>query len=219
MTDREGAGFDPERKMQFLYQLRQKGVMDKRVLTAMERVDRGAFVRGHFAARAYEDMPLPISSGQTISQPSVVGLMTQALNVQPRDTVLEVGTGSGYQAAILSHLARRVYTIDRHRNLTRAAEIAFTKQGLVNITVLTRDGSFGLPDQGPFDRILVTAAAEDPPGPLMQQLKIGGVMVVPVGQSDTVQSLIKVTRHETGYDYEELMPVRFVPLIEGTARE
>lgn len=213
------AGFDPERKMEFLYHLRQKGVMDKRVLTAMERVDRGAFVRGHFAARAYEDMPLPISSGQTISQPSVVGLMTQALDVQPRDTVLEVGTGSGYQAAILSHLARRIYTIDRHRNLTREAEIVFTKLGLVNITVLTRDGSFGLPDQGPFDRILVTAAAEDPPGPLLQQLKVGGIMVVPVGQSDTVQSLIKVTRLEAGFDYEELMPVRFVPLIEGTARE
>lgn len=221
MTDDapENAGFNPERKMQFLYHLRQKGVMDKRVLTAMERVDRGAFVRGHFAARAYEDMPLPIGSGQTISQPSVVGLMTQALDVQPRDTVLEIGTGSGYQAAILSHLARRVYTIDRHRNLTREAEIVFTRMGLVNITVLTRDGSFGLPDQGPFDRILVTAAAEDPPGPLLQQLKVGGVMVVPVGQSDTVQSLIKVTRLESGFDYEELMPVRFVPLIEGTARE
>lgn len=205
--------------MQFLYQLRQKGVMDKRVLTAMERVDRGAFVRGHFAARAYDDMPLPIGSGQTISQPSVVGLMTQALNVQPRDTVLEVGTGSGYQAAILSHLARRVYTIDRHRNLTREAELVFTRLGMANITVLTRDGSFGMPDQAPFDRILVTAAAEDPPGPLLQQLKIGGVMVVPVGQSDTVQSLIKVSRLETGFDYEELMPVRFVPLVEGTARE
>lgn len=211
--------FDPEQKMQFLFHLRNKGVMDNRVLTAMERVDRGDFVRGHFATRAYEDMPLPINSGQTISQPSVVGLMTQALNVQPRDTVLEIGTGSGYQAAILSHLARRVYTIDRHRNLTREAEVVFTRLGLPNITVLTRDGSFGLPDQGPFDRILVTAAAEDPPGPLMQQLKVGGIMVVPVGQSDTLQSLIKVTRLETGYDYEELMPVRFVPLIEGTARE
>ncbi|MBL4629407.1 MAG: protein-L-isoaspartate(D-aspartate) O-methyltransferase [Roseicyclus sp.] len=214
-----GKGFNPEQKMQFLFHLRQKGVINTRVLTAMERVDRGIFVRGHFAARAYEDMPLPIGSGQTISQPSIVGLMTQALDVQPRDTVLEIGTGSGYQAAILSHLARRVYTIDRHRNLTREAEIVFTKLGLVNITVLTRDGSFGLPDQGPFDRILVTAAAEDPPGPLLQQLKVGGVMVVPVGQSDTVQSLIKVTRSEAGFDYEEFMPVRFVPLIEGIARE
>jgi protein-L-isoaspartate(D-aspartate) O-methyltransferase len=210
---------DAERKMQFLFQLRQKGVTDARVLQAMEKVDRGAFVRGHFADRAYEDMPLPISCGQTISQPSVVGLMTQALGVEPRDTVLEVGTGSGYQAAVLSHLARRVYTIDRHRGLTRAAEVLFTRLGYSNITVLTGDGSFGLPDQGPFDRILVTAAAEDPPGPLLKQLKPGGVMVVPVGQSDTVQSLIRATRTGEGFDYEEILPVRFVPLVEGVAED
>jgi protein-L-isoaspartate(D-aspartate) O-methyltransferase len=210
---------DAERKMQFLFQLRQKGVTDARVLTAMENVDRGDYVRGHFADRAYEDMPLPIASGQTISQPSVVGLMTQALSVQPRDTVLEVGTGSGYQAAILAQLARRVYTIDRHRNLTREAELIFTRQGLANITIITGDGCFGLPEQGPFDRILVTAAAEDPPGPLLQQLKAGGIMVVPVGQSDAVQSLIKVTRTEQGFDYDEIMPVRFVPLMEGLAKD
>ncbi|MEQ8368573.1 MAG: protein-L-isoaspartate(D-aspartate) O-methyltransferase [Roseicyclus sp.] len=211
---------DATRKMQFLFQLRSKGVTDARVLKAMEMIDRGAFVRGHFASRAYEDMPLPIASGQTISQPSVVGLMTQALDVQPRDTVLEIGTGSGYQAAILSQLARRVYTIDRFRNLTREAEIVFTKMGLSNITVLTGDGSFGLPDQGPFDRILVTAAAEDPPGPLLAQLKPGGVMVVPVGQSDAVQSLIKVTRDANGtLDYHELLPVRFVPLVEGLPKD
>jgi len=203
------------RKMQFLFQLRQKGVTDTRVLQAMERVDRGLFVKGHFADRAYEDMPLPISCGQTISQPSVVGLMSQALEVQPRDTVLEIGTGSGYQAAVLSQLARRVYTIDRHRDLTRAAELLFTRGGFSNITVLTGDGSFGLPDQAPFDRILVTAAAEDPPGPLLAQLKVGGVMVVPVGQSDAVQSLVRVRRTETGYDYDQLLPVRFVPLVEG----
>jgi protein-L-isoaspartate(D-aspartate) O-methyltransferase len=209
------------RKMQFLFQLRSKGVTDARVLEAMERIDRGDFVKGHFEALAYEDMPLPIASGQTISQPSVVGLMTQALEVQPRDTVLEIGTGSGYQAAILSQLARRVYTIDRHRTLTREAEERFTRLGLTNITVLTGDGSFGLPDQGPFDRILVTAAAEDPPGPLLRQLKPGGVMVVPVGQSDSVQSLIKVTRRAdgSGFDYDELLPVRFVPLIDGLPRE
>jgi len=205
--------------MQFLFQLRSKGVTDGRVLAAMEKVDRGAFVRGHFSTRAYEDMPLPISCGQTISQPSVVGLMSQALGVQPRETVLEVGTGSGYQAAVLSHLARRVYTIDRFRDLTRAAEILFTKMGLVNVTTITGDGCFGLPDQGPFDRILVTAAAEDPPGPLLAQLKEGGVMVLPVGQSDHVQSLIKVTRTPEGLTYDELLPVRFVPLVEGLPRE
>jgi len=210
---------DAEEKMQFLFALRSKGVTNARVLGAMEQVDRGAFVRGHFADRAYDDMPLPIACGQTISQPSVVGLMTQALDVQPRDKVLEVGTGSGYQAAILSHLARRVYTIDRHRTLTRAAEALFDQMGLHNITVISGDGCFGLPDQGPFDRILVTAAAEDPPGPLLAQLKLGGIMVVPVGQSDTLQGLIKVTRTAEGLQYDELLPVRFVPLIEGMAQD
>ncbi|MFN4153691.1 MAG: protein-L-isoaspartate(D-aspartate) O-methyltransferase [Paracoccaceae bacterium] len=210
---------DAERKMRFLFGLRSRGVTEARVLTAMERVDRGLFVRGHFADRAYDDMPLPIACGQTISQPSVVGLMTQALSVQPRDTVLEIGTGSGYQAAILAHLARRVYTVDRHRRLVREAQGVFQSLGLVNITAFTADGSHGLPDQAPFDRIIVTAAAEDPPGPLLAQLKVGGIMVLPVGQSDTVQSLIKVTRGISGYDYEELRPVRFVPLIEGLGAE
>jgi protein-L-isoaspartate(D-aspartate) O-methyltransferase len=208
-----------ERKMRFLFALRSRGVTDARVLSAMERVDRGRFVKGLFAERAYEDMPLPIACGQTISQPSVVGLMTQALQVQPRDTVLEVGTGSGYQAAILSLLARRVYTVDRHRRLVRESSELFRDLGLVNIVAMTGDGSFGLPDQAPFDRIIVTAAAEDPPGPLLAQLKIGGIMVLPVGQSDTVQSLIKVTRSADGYEYEELRPVRFVPLVEGLGNE
>ena len=208
-----------ERKMRFLYALRSKGVTDTRVLTAMEKIDRGAFVTGLFADRAYEDMPLPIACGQTISQPSVVGLMTQALEVGPRDKVLEVGTGSGYQAAILSLLARRVYTIDRHRRLVREAEGVFGRLGLTNITAIAGDGSHGLPDQAPFDRIIVTAAAEDPPGPLLAQLREGGIMVLPVGQSDTVQSLIKVTRRSHGYDYDELRPVRFVPLVEGLAQD
>ena len=208
-----------QRKMQFLFALRSKGVTDKRVLQAMEKIDRGPFVRGLFAERAYEDMPLPIACGQTISQPSVVALMTEALEVTPRDKVLEVGTGSGYQAAILSQLARRVYTVDRHRRLVREASEIFRELDLTNITAMTADGSFGLPEQAPFDRILVTAAAEDPPGPLLAQLKIGGIMVVPVGQSDAVQSLIKVTRSEAGFDYDELRPVRFVPLLEGLGKD
>ena len=216
MTDPDALA---ERKMQFLFSLRSRGVTDPAVLGAMEAVDRGLFVRGLFAERAYEDTPLPIACGQTISQPSIVGLMTQALEVSPRDKVLEVGTGSGYQAAILAQLARRVYTVDRHKRLVQGARGAFEALGIVNITSLIGDGSFGLPDQAPFDRIIVTAAAEDPPGPLLAQLKIGGIMVVPVGQSDAVQSLIRVRRSESGFDYDELRAVRFVPLLEGVARE
>ncbi len=211
---------DPaETKMQFLFHLRSRGVTDARVLTAMERTDRAGFVTGLFAAKAYDDMPLPISCGQTISQPSVVGLMTQALEVSDRDKVLEVGTGSGYQAAILSRLARRVYTVDRYKRLVGEARARFEALDLTNITALTGDGCFGLPEQAPFDRILVTAAAEDPPGPLLAQLRIGGIMVLPVGQSDAVQSLIRVRKGEDGYDYEELRPVRFVPLVEGLGQD
>ncbi|MEL7183882.1 MAG: protein-L-isoaspartate(D-aspartate) O-methyltransferase [Pseudomonadota bacterium] len=201
--------------MRLLVTLRSRGVVDARVLVAMEKVDRAAFVSDTFKDQAYEDLPLPIASGQTISQPSVVGLMTQALGVAPRDKVLEVGTGTGYQAAILARLSRRVYTVERHRGLARAATEIHKQLNLTNVTVISGDGSRGLPEQAPFDRILVTAAAEDPPGPLLSQLREGGSMVVPVGVSDAVQTLIKVTRGPDGYEYEELMPVRFVPLVEG----
>jgi protein-L-isoaspartate(D-aspartate) O-methyltransferase len=206
-----------ETQMQFLYTLRSRGVTDSRVLEAMEKVDRGLFVQGLFADRAYEDRPLPIPCGQTISQPSVVGLMTQALEVQPRDKVLEIGTGSGYQAAILSHLARRVYSVERHRELSIAARKIIDGLGLVNVTIITGDGSLGLPDQAPFDRILLTAAPEDPPANLLAQLREGGIMVLPVGQSDAVQSLIKVRKTADGLEYTELCEVRFVPLVEGIA--
>ncbi len=210
---------DAEHQMRFLYALRARGVTDARVLTAMEKIDRGIFVRGHFAGHAYEDTPLPIACGQTISQPSVVGLMTQALDVHPRHKVLEVGTGSGYQAAILSQLARRVYTVERHRTLVREARRLFDELGLTNVTALSADGSLGLPDQAPFDRILVTAAAEDPPPALLAQLRDGGIMVVPVGQSDAVQTLIRVRRTGSGYDYDEMRAVRFVPLVEGLGND
>ncbi len=212
-------GPSAETTMQFLFALRSRGVTDARVLAAMEQIDRGQFVKGLFAKRAYEDTPLPIACGQTISQPSVVGLMTQALEVRPRDTVLEIGTGSGYQAAILSKLARRVYTVERHKRLVRETGQLFRDLGLTNVTAMLSDGSFGLPEQAPFDRIIVTAAAEDPPGPLLAQLKIGGIMVLPVGQSDAVQTLIRVRRTEAGLDYDELLPVRFVPLLEGLGKE
>lgn len=205
--------------MQFLFALRSKGVTDARVLTAMEQVDRALFLKGLFKDRAYEDMPLPIACGQTISQPSIVGLMTQALDVQPRHKVLEVGTGSGYQAAILSKLARRVYSVDRFKRLVTDAQALFNALNISNITAITADGSHGLSDQAPFDRILLTAAAEDPPSTLLAQLRIGGIMVLPVGQSDTVQSLIRVTKTEASLDYKELRTVRFVPLLEGLGQD
>jgi len=208
-----------EQKVQFLFAIRSRGVTDKRVLTAMENVDRGLFVKGIFSDRAYEDMPLPIECGQTISQPSVVGIMTQALNITPRDTVLEVGTGSGYQTVILSQLARRVYTVERYKRLVMSSKLVFEHLKTTNIISLYADGSHGLPDQAPFDKIILTAAAEDPPGPLLAQLKIGGIMVLPVGQSDAVQSLIKVTRSQTGFDYEDIRDVRFVPLVEGLGKD
>ena len=208
-----------ERKMQFLFSLRSRGVTNRRVLNAMERVDRGKYIRGIFEHRAYEDTPLPIACGQTISQPSIVALMTEALDVQPRDKVLEIGTGSGYQAAILSQLARRVYTVDRYSRLVREARAVFEAEDITNIIALIADGSRGLPEQAPFDRIILTAASEDPPSPLLAQLRVGGIMVLPVGQSDTVQTLVKVVKTEDGLDYHELRSVRFVPLLEGLGKE
>ena len=219
--DTTGNAKDPDaqatRKMQFLFTLRSKGITDQRVLTAMEKIDRGDYVRGLFAERAYEDMPLPIACGQTISQPSIVAQMTQSLNVTPRCKVLEIGTGSGYQAAILSRLARRVYTLERHLELIIQAQNVFDNLNLSNITAMRSDGSRGLPAQAPFDRILLTAAAEDPPAPLLEQLKVNGIMVLPVGQSDSVQTMIKITKTEKGLSYHEMGEVRFVPLIEGIA--
>ena len=205
--------------MQFILTLRSNGVSDPAVLSAMESTPRDEFLEGIFKERAYENRPLPIGRGQTISQPTVVAIMTEALELHSRCKVLEVGTGSGYQAAILSKLVRRVYTVERHRPLARAARALFQKLDLGNITVITGDGSLGLPEQAPFDRIIVTAAAEDPPANLLAQLKTGGIMVLPVGQTDTVQSLIKVVKTEKGFEYTELGEVRFVPLLAGVAKD
>ena len=207
----------PEEKMQFLYAIRSRGITDSRVLNAMEKIDRRKFLKGVFEEKAYQDIPLPIACGQTISQPSIVAQMTQSLNVTPRCKVLEIGTGSGYQAAILSRLARRVYTLERHLELMIQAQNVFDNLNLSNITAMRSDGSRGLPAQAPFDRILLTAAAEDPPAPLLEQLKVNGIMVLPVGQSDSIQTMIKITKTEKGLSYHEMGEVRFVPLIEGIA--
>lgn len=208
-----------EQQMQFVFTLRSRGVTNAEVLKAMEATPRADFLEGIFRERSFEDTPLPIECGQTISQPTVVGLMTQALEVTRRCKVLEIGTGSGYQAAVLSRLARRVYTVERHRRLARRAKDLLLKLALHNITVVHGDGSLGLPEQAPFDRILLTAAAEDPPQPLVDQLRPGGIMVLPVGQSSAVQTLIRIEKTEAGLDYTDLGPVRFVPLVEGVAHD
>lgn len=205
------------RQMQFVFKLRSAGVTDARVLSVMEQVPRERFMEGIFKDRAYEDVALPISCGQTISSPSVVGLMSQALAPTPRSKVLEIGTGSGYQAAVLSHLCRRVYTVERHKDLAQAAEATFSDLGITNIVSLYRDGTQGLAEQAPFDRILVTAAADDVPGPLVAQLAEGGALVMPVGSPDQSQTLIKVIKTPNGLDYKEYQDVRFVPLVEGLA--
>jgi protein-L-isoaspartate(D-aspartate) O-methyltransferase len=202
-------------KMQFVFQLRSGGVTDARVLNAMEDIPRDAFMEGLFKDRAQEDVALPIPCGQTISAPSVVGLMTQALDLEPRSKVLEIGTGSGYQAAVLAHLARRVYTLERHRELAKRAEQVFAELGITNVVTLHKDGTAGLAEQSPFDRILVTAAADDVPSPLIAQLAEGGILVMPVGAPDQTQTLIKVIKTPGGLEYKEYQDVRFVPLVEG----
>ncbi|MEO1490965.1 MAG: protein-L-isoaspartate(D-aspartate) O-methyltransferase [Pseudomonadota bacterium] len=204
-----------EEVMQLLFNLRRYGVTNKAVLTAFERTPREVFVETTFRDRAYADSALPITCGQTISQPSVVGIMTQALEVTPRCKVLEIGSGSGYQAAILAHLARRVYSVERHRDLALTARSRMTTLELSNVTIKTGDGTRGWPEQAPFDRIIVTAAAEDPPSTLLEQLRPGGIMVLPVGQSDDVQQLIRIEKTENGLAYQELSEVLFVPLVEG----
>lgn len=201
------------RQIRLLMELRTLGVGDAKVLAAIERVPREAFVPQQFIDQAYENTALPIGEGQTISQPIVVALMTQALDIDKRMKMLEVGTGSGYQTAVLARLARRVYTIERHANLLVQAEKRLHHLRISNYTARAGDGSKGWPEQAPFPRILVTAAATKLPEPLIEQLEIGGKMVIPVGERSSDQSVMRVTRTETSYITETLFPVRFVPLV------
>jgi protein-L-isoaspartate(D-aspartate) O-methyltransferase len=201
------------RQIRLLMELRTLGVGDAKVLAAIERVPREAFVPQQFIDQAYENTALPIGEGQTISQPIVVALMTQALDIDKRMKVLEIGTGSGYQTAVLSRLARRVYTIERHANLLVQAEKLLHQLRISNYTAKAGDGSKGWPEQAPFPRILVTAAATKMPEPLIEQLEIGGKMVIPLGERSSDQSVMRVTRTETSYTTENLFPVRFVPLV------
>ena len=204
---------------QLILELRKNGVTNTSVLKAIEGVPREIFMSQPFKNRAYENVALPIALHQTISQPLVVGLMTQALKLTERTKVLEIGTGSGYQTSVLSPLCRRIYSIERHPQLHAEAETRFKILALTNITAIIGDGSKGWPQQAPFDRIMVTAAAVDVPLVLLEQLAIGGIMIIPIGIEEKDQRLVRVTRTEEGAETMDLGAVRFVPLLPGIAEK
>jgi protein-L-isoaspartate(D-aspartate) O-methyltransferase len=206
-------------RMEFLLTLRRRGIADQAVLRAMDEVPRARFVDAGFLRSAYADQALPIACGQTISQPYVVAYMTEHLAVQPDHRVLEVGTGSGYQAAVLSRLAREVVTIERYRTLADQAQERLRALGYDNVDVVVGDGFAGVPGRAPYDRIIVTAAAEIVPETLLDQLAENGVMILPLGSQNGSQHLIKLTKSQTGTRRENLIPVRFVPMLPGQAQE
>jgi protein-L-isoaspartate(D-aspartate) O-methyltransferase len=209
----------PNHKIRLLMDLRRAGVVDTRVLSAMERTPREAFCPPQFLDRAYEDTALPLAHGQTLSQPTVVGLMTQGIDPGPRHRILEVGTGSGYQASILSLLCRRLYTIERHRMLLADAEKRFAALRLGNVVTRHGDGWAGWAEQAPFDRIIVTAAPETVPDALVAQLASGGIMVIPVAVDHRTQILLRLHKTQDGVVREELASVRFVPMPQGLPAE
>jgi protein-L-isoaspartate(D-aspartate) O-methyltransferase len=207
-----------EARMEFLLGLRRRGIRDNRVLRALEMVPRERFVGEAQAELAFADQALPIQCGQTISQPYMVAAMTEALDVKPGHKVLEIGTGSGYQAAILAHLAKEVVSIERYRTLADEARTRLASLGLSNVTVIVGDGTEGAPEHAPFDRIIVTAAAPEIPKALIEQLAVGGILLAPLGPRDGVQTLTRLEKRAGGKcETEELMAVRFVPLVAGKA--
>jgi protein-L-isoaspartate(D-aspartate) O-methyltransferase len=216
---KQPAGDDSVGRMQFLLTLRRRGIGDAAVLRAMDEVPREYFVDSQFVDAAYADRALPIACGQTISQPYVVAYMTEQLGVMPRHRVLEIGTGSGYQAAVLSRLAREVVTIERFRTLADAARTRLETLGYRNVEVRVGDGFEGASDRAPFDRIMVTAASEEVPDRLLEQLAADGAMVLPLGPHAGAQNLVRLTKCEGETRREELIAVRFVPLLPGQARE
>jgi protein-L-isoaspartate(D-aspartate) O-methyltransferase len=205
--------------MGFMLTLRQRGIGDKAVLRAMDDVPREHFVEARFSDNAYADQAMPIACGQTISQPYVVAYMTEQLDVRPNHRVLEIGTGSGYQAAVLSRLAREVVTLERYRTLANAARTRLKTLNYTNVEVLLGDGFGGEPMRAPYDRIIVTAAAEGIPPALTAQLAEGGIMILPLGPHGGAQELVKLTRTKDGLERANLIGVRFVPLLPGQARE
>lgn len=206
-------------RMEFLLTLRKRGIADKNVLRAMEEVPRAEFVQADFTDAAFADQALPIACGQTISQPYVVAYMTEQLAVKPEHRVLEIGTGSGYQAAVLSRLARGVVSIERFRTLADTARDRLRRLNCDNVEVIAGDGFKGAPDKAPFDRIILTAAAEKVPQALVDQLADDGIMLLPLGPHEGTQHIVKLTKTSTGLSREQLIPVRFVPLLPGQAKE
>ena len=205
--------------MEFLLTLRRRGIVDQAVLRAMDEVPRERFVETDFMDSAYADQALPIACGQTISQPYVVAYMTEQLTVQPHHRVLEVGTGSGYQAAVLSRLAREVVSIERYRTLADQARERLKSLGYDNVDVVTGDGFTGVPGGAPYDRIMITAAAETLPQTLLDQVADDGIMILPLGSRDGSQHIVKLTKSQTGTRRDNLIPVRFVPMLPGQAQE
>jgi protein-L-isoaspartate(D-aspartate) O-methyltransferase len=205
--------------MEFQLGLRQRGISDQAVLRAMDDVPREHFVTAELTDSAYADQALPIACGQTISQPYVVAYMTEQLDVEPQHRVLEVGTGSGYQAAILSRLAREVVSIERYRTLADTARERLQTLGYSNVTVIAGDGFAGAPEQAPFDRVIVTAAGEEVPDALVEQLGEDGKMVLPLGPRNGTQHIVKLSKTAGGLTRQTLIAVRFVPLLRGQARE
>ncbi len=209
---------DAHNQIGLIMQLRRRGIRDADVLRAIERIPRELFVDEAFSEHAYQDIALPIDCGQTISQPFVVAFMTEKLDLNPTHKVLEIGTGSGYQAAILSQLCRRVYTVERWRELQKVAEARLAKLNITNVTTIIGDGWLGWPPQAPFDRIIVTAAAVDAPAALLDQLKDGGRMIIPLGETRDTQQLVQIDKTPEGLVETPLLPVRFVPLVHGRVK-
>jgi protein-L-isoaspartate(D-aspartate) O-methyltransferase len=210
---------NPPQKMMFQLNLRRRGISDQAVLRALEEIPREMFVEAADRADAYRDSALGIACGQTISQPFVVAYMTEQLQLQKHHRVLEIGTGSGYQAAILSRLAGHVVTIERYRTLADSARARLAKLGCDNVEVMLGDG-FDVPaEAGNFDRIIVTAAMEQIPDALAQRLEPEGVLIAPVGPQQGTQTLIRMVRTDAGFERKELVDVRFVPALHGIARE
>ena len=207
-----------QKKLRLLMELRRAGISDPRVLGAIEKTPREKFVPASFEDRAYENVALPIGDGQTVSQPYVVSLMTEKLEPGERHNVLEIGTGSGYQTAVLARLRRRVFSIERQRELLREAERRFDDLRLRNIVCRFGDGTKGWPEQAPYDRVIITAAAPELPTTLVDGLARGGILVAPVGEDHSDQQLLRIRRNDDRFSTEDLGPVRFVPLLAGLPR-